>query len=246
MWRTILIQAIALFAGLAGIYLKSDATYQWVLALLVALAALAAIAVAWSEKESKAFISRALESLILSSRPNDLALKRAISALNAAGKKRGYPRTKVCSFANGSVLIRFFDTKNDGAGVLSLPVESIARLSIQSESRLAGMADEPFSSRTSGNLRSRNELVDEISLAAVNSLGEQGVQILEWCVWVDDERIAVPVCPPNRHATERGRVTFPATEFESLNALSSFELHTLVQTRVLDVLSAATADAQTH
>lgn len=237
MKQSILIQTVACCSGLAGLYLANSPEFRWVLATLIVISAAAAIAVAWSERESKAFVERALESLILSSKPNDMARKRVVSAINRQGTQRELPITQTLAFSDGTTQFRFFDENRAELGVLLVDDEDISRLAIMPDHELRKATERLFTDRKGDESRNRDEIVEAVSNAARATLWENGIETPEWCMWVNDDLIAAPINPPNQTCDEKSRLTFKSSEFENLAKASDFALYTLVQDRTKKLLA---------
>jgi hypothetical protein len=236
MKQSVLIQTVACCSGLAGLYFANSPEFRWVLAALILISALAAIAVAWSERESKNFVERALESLILSSKPNDMARKRVTSAINKQGAQRNSPSTQTISFSDGTTQVRFFDENHAELGVLLVDEEDISRLAVMPDRELFKATERLFTDRKGDEARNRDEIVEAVSNAARVTLWENDIKTPEWCMWVNDDLIAAPIDPPNQTCDEKSRLTFKSNEFENLAKVSDFALCTLVQDRTKKLL----------
>jgi hypothetical protein len=225
----LLIQSMACASGLAGVYFANDAKYQWLLALLIVLASFAVIFAAWNERQSREFVERALESLILSSKPNDHGRNRVISAINHAAGEQKFPQTQTIGFSDGSMKVRFFNVDQAALGSIVVDDEAISRMAILPDVEIASAAKAIFKPRTTKTERSRDQLVRDISLAGQRFLWEKNVKTPEWCNWVNDELISIPTSPPDQTCPNGDRVTFDADKFQKLMRSSDFELFTLVE-----------------
>ena len=236
MKQAILIQIVACCSGLAGVYLAGSIDYQWVLAILIVASAAAAIAVAWSERDSKAFIERALESLILSSKPNDFARERVISAINKQAGKISMPRTQFLNFTGGITKLRFMNKDELEVGVIVINDETISRLAVMPDKELHLSAKNFFFRRNKKLARTHNELIDAISLGVRTTLWEEKIPTPSWCMWIDDTQITLPIIPPNDSCAEIDKVRFLKDEFENLELYSDFSLFTEIEARVRRIL----------
>lgn len=241
MKQTFLIQTLACGSGLAGIYLADSSEFRWILAALIVLSAAAAVAIAWSESESKAFVERALESLILSSKPNEMARKRVISAINAQGSERGLPITQLLSFSNGTTQFRFFKDDHTEVGVLLVNDEMISRFAVMPDREIKKATEKLFLDRNGKDIRNRDQIVEAVSGTAQTTVWEANIRTPEWCMWVNDKLISAPTSPPDQTCPEEHRLTFKASEFDRLSKMSDFALHTMVHEKTKELLMETSA-----
>ena len=231
MKQAILIQTVACCSGLAGVYLTDSPQFKWVLAGLIVLSTIAAIFVAWSERQDKAFVQRALESLVASVKPNDFARKRVFSAINSAAAKKDMPITQMLGFSAELTKLRFFREEQAEMGVLLIDDEKLARLSVLTDKELEKSAGLLFKEKNEITDRSFNDVVDTISAGVRVMLWEKQIDTPKWCIWSDNDGVSAPTTPPDESCSKENRVHFTKKEVENMKKSSSFALDTLIQER---------------